>query len=141
MATPYSDIYTLFSQQISDTSFTQISQTETEEMFEQYLINAIPEFYLCKQDLSNRDSVAKQFNIDLTDMEKKILALLMVVEWIKPKLYNASLLRQTMTTSDFKIYSQANHIDELIKLKGDLVNEINDKIIRYTYQDNLDGLS
>lgn len=140
MGTPYFEIYDLFLQKINDISIAQKTDSQIEELLEGYLKSAIGKFYLCKKDLSNRDNIVKQFNVDLDDMEKEILANLMVIEWIQPKLYNVSLLRQTMATKDFKIYSQANHIEELINLKNDKIYETDKLIIAYTFKDDIEEL-
>ncbi|MBE2918563.1 hypothetical protein HPK02_06545 [Anoxybacillus flavithermus] len=98
-------------------------------------------FKKCKKDLSNRDQALKQFNEDLTDEEKEILATLMCVEYLTPKLITSELLKQKLSTKDYQLYSQANQIKEIREVRDKMKSEANQMMISYSYSENsLDDL-
>ncbi len=138
MATPYSEVYAAFLRRISDTDLLQLSQEELSSVLKSFLKGAITQFSKCKQDLSLRDDNLEQFDIDLTDREIEILGALMVVEWLRPTINASYLLKQTLSTKDFKIYSQANHLDELIKLKKEAEEDAERMIMGYLYDNWLE---
>lgn len=133
MATPYSEVYAAFLRRVSDTDLINLSEAELSNVLKSFLKGAIVQFNKCKQDLSLRDDVLEQFNIDLTDREIEILGALMVVEWLRPIINTSYLLKQTLSTKDFKIYSQANHLDELMKLKREAEEDAERMIMGYLY--------
>jgi hypothetical protein len=134
MSTPFSDIYDIFLGKITDYDFLAVDDLTLEDTLQRYLLSASVKFLRCSTDLS-RDTTLKLFTNNLTYLEQEILASLMVVEWLSPKLNTSQLLKQTMTDKDFKIYSQANHLDELIKLRQYMQDEVDGLINVYTYQD------
>lgn len=145
MATPYSAVFSIFTNLVSDYLFLELTEFELTALLTVYLKNSITKFSNCKQDLSNRAEAIEeteespyiegQFNIDLTDMEILILAYYMVDEWLSPKINTSDLLKQMLGTKDYQIYSQANMIKELRELREDTRNEINRLLIDYTFGD------
>lgn len=133
MATSYEEIYNLASNKITDPEIALLSQEDIEELFHGYLISAIPKFRKCKNDLSNRDDELRQFNIDLLDVEKEILAILVVREWLQPQLYSALLTKQVFSDKEQKYYSQSSHISELRALDETLKIEAQKLSRDYTY--------
>lgn len=141
MATPFSEIYDRVYNKISDYSFLNLTQNEVEDILESYLLSSIVKFKKCKKDLSNRDQALKQFNEDLTDEEKEILATLMCVEYLTPKLITSELLKQKLSTKDYQLYSQANQIKEIRGVRDKMKSEANQMMISYSYSENsLDDL-
>lgn len=141
MATPFSEIYDRVYNKISDYSFLNLTQNEVEDILESYLLSSIVKFKKCKKDLSNRDQALKQFNEDLTDEEKEILATLMCVEYLTPKLITSELLKQKLSTKDYQLYSQANQIKEIREVRDKMKSEANQMMISYSYSENsLDDL-
>ena len=102
-------------------------------MFHGYLISAIPKFRKCKNDLSDRDDELRQFNVDLLDVEKEILAILVTREWLQPQLYSALLTKQVFSDKEQKHYSQASHLSELRALDETLKIEAQKLSRDYTY--------
>ena len=111
MATSFNKVYKFFLSQISEYSFLKYSDEELKTILFDYLEVAIGEFENCKVDLSQRNDVSETFDNDLSDKESLILAKLMVVAFFKPKVMTAENYQQVMTDNEFKIYSQAIHID------------------------------
>lgn len=123
--TPYSDINDLFLQQIEDYRLIELYNGGAgEENLNTYLLGfmvlAIPEFYPCTQDLSNRNDTLKIFNYQMTDENKKILSKLMVREWLAKELKDILQMRWNITDHDFKHYSEAQNT----KSKQDVLSEL-----------------
>ena len=133
MATSYEEIYNLAANKITDPEIALLLQEDIEELFHGYLISAIPKFRKCKNDLSNRDDELRQFNVDLLDVEKEILAILVVREWLQPQLYSALLTKQVFSDKEQKYYSQSSHISELRALDETLKIEAQKLSRDYTY--------
>ena len=133
MATSYEEIYNLAANKITDPEIALLSQEDIEELFHGYLISAITKFRKCKNDLSNRDDELRQFNVDLLDVEKEILAILVAREWLQPQLYSALLTKQVFSDKEQKYYSQSSHILELRALDETLKIEAQKLSRDYTY--------
>lgn len=137
MATPYVDVYEFFLSKISDYSFLKLTDEDLESDLLIYLKTAISNFHVCKVDLSSRDEILKQFEEDLSDSEKDILANLMVVYYLKPRVISSEHYKLAMSDSDYKTYSQANHIKEVMNLYKDVRTEVDKLITKYSYR-NID---
>ena len=133
MATSYEEIYNLASNKITDPEIALLSQEDIEELFHGYLISATTKFRKCKNDLFDRDDELRQFNVDLLDVEKEILAILVVREWLQPQLYSALLTKQVFSDKEQKYYSQSSHISELRALDETLKIEAQKLSRDYTY--------
>jgi hypothetical protein len=115
-----------------------MTKEQAEEFMEDFLLSAIVKFPNCKNDLSDRNSTGKTFNKTLTETEEEILSKLMVIEWLEPMINNVMLLKQALSDSDFKLYSQSQHLDEMLTLKDKSLIEIDNLIIQYTYSSTND---
>ena len=133
MATSYEEIYNLAANKITDPEIALLLPEDIEELFHGYLISAIHKFRKCKNDLSNRDDELRQFNVDLLDVEKEILAILVVREWLQPQLYSALLTKQVFSDKEQKYYSQSSHLSELRALDETLKIEAQKLSRDYTY--------
>ena len=133
MATSYEEIYNLASNKITDPEIALLLPEDIEELFHGYLISAIPKFRKCKNDLSNRDDELRQFNVDLLDVEKEILAILVAREWLQPQLYSALLTKQVFSDKEQKYYSQSSHLSELRALDETLKIDAQKLSRDYTY--------
>ena len=133
MATSYEEIYNLAANKITDPEIALLLPEDIEELFYGYLISAIPKFRKCKNDLSNRDDELRQFNVDLLDVEKEILAILVVREWLQPQLYSALLTKQVFSDKEQRYYSQSSHLSELRALDETLKIEAQKLSRDYTY--------
>ena len=133
MAPTYDAIYNIAASKITDPEIALLSSDDLEEMFHDYLISAISQFRKCKSDLSDRDDEIRQFNADLLDVEKEILAILVVRQWLQPQLYSALLTKQVFSDKEQKYYSQAQHISELRALDETLKLEAQKLSRDYSY--------
>lgn len=131
--TPFSEIYERAASKIEDPELALLSEEDLEDMFHGWLNNAIAQFRKCKNDLSNRDEENKQFNVDLLDVEKEILAILIARQWLTPQINSVLLTKQVFSDKDAKYYSQAAHITELMALDDKLKVEAQKLSRDYTY--------
>lgn len=140
MPTPYTNIYNRFSSKINDPVFFGLSNVT--QLSEQYLLNAIPKFTHCQTDLTNRDSVNKQFNLTLSDTEEEILAVLVTVEYFNSQVASLDLVKQGFSNKDWSMTSQANHMNALIGLRQVFKDEAELMMNRYSYDfTDLSGLT
>jgi hypothetical protein len=131
--TVYTEIYTIFQSQMNDPVFNAL--TFREDLSKQYLINSIPKFRRSLQNLDDRDDTATipTFNIQLTEDVKQILGNLMLVEYMSSHIVSLDLLKQAMTSKDFGLTSQANHLEKLLLLRNDRKKDISKMIVDYCY--------
>ena len=133
MGTPYSKIFASFLNKVKDAIFFDMDEEDFEELATEYLKGAIVRFKKCKQDLSKRDDMIKEFEVDLTDEEIEILSILMKIEWLNTKIYTTDLLTQRMSSRDASFYSQAQHLEEMMKLRNITRIEARQLISNYSY--------
>lgn len=139
MATSYELIYSRFIPKITDYTFAVLSDEEVEQHLETFLKSSIIKFRYCDK-LSDRDENIKQFNKDISEEEQEILSILMCVEYLTPKLLTDDLLKQTLNSKDYSLYSQANHVKEIRELRDKYQQEANSLMILYTFtKSKLDG--
>lgn len=131
--TSYKEIYDLASRKIEDPSLALLPEEELEDMFHGWLISAIAQFRKCKNDLSNRDEDKKQFNMNLLDVEKEILAILITRAWLQPQLNSALLTKQVFGDKEQKFYAQSQQIAALRSLDEDLRLEAQKLTRDYSY--------
>lgn len=133
MATSFDEIYDFFAMKVRDYSFLTMDKADVEEMLEDYLTVAISKFKKCTKNLSDRDKLAKSFNVELSDEEKDILSLFMVVEYLKPSILDAKHKRLALTDKEFGMYSQSNHLKEISNLYKMMQAEVNGAVTSYSY--------
>lgn len=139
--TKVEDIFSRFLQKISEYKFlVDIGNPEAvatlEGTLNDYLTSARAKFYQCPKSL-NLDAEKKNIISDLDDLEIDILSLLMLIEYFYQIMIRNETVEQAVGDSDFNIYSQANHINQLKDLHKELRNFTAREISRYTYRDRI----
>ncbi len=141
MGTPFSVIYDRFFGKITDDMYLEWTKEDTEADVENILLDAIPLFEFPLFDLFNYGEVEvqapksenccditdldnlpepkteMQYNCELTPEEINLLAVLMYNTWLQRQIASVENTRMKYSGSDFKMTSQANHLDKLMKLK------------------------
>jgi len=126
-------IYDDFLSRITDDMYMEITPEETRGMLFKLLKQAIPWFEFPKQSLDfvdeNGDVVVVttseepdykvSIGSDLTMEEIGIISTYMVAAWLGQQLANIDLVKQHYTGPDFKLTSQASHLQRVSKLKKD----------------------
>lgn len=133
MSTTYNSIFDRFLSKIHDYELADLDDNILETELIKFLNSAVANFKYCTKDLSDRDDDIGEFNVDLTEMEQEILAKLMVIQWINPKLYREENIRNILSPKDYSAFSPANLLDKLTKLKSDMIAEINNDFTYYYY--------
>ena len=139
--TPFSDINDLFLQQIQDYRLIELynggqGESDLTTYLLGFMVLAIPEFYPCTQDLSNRDDTTKQFNFVMTADNKKILSKLMVKEWLAKELKDILQMRWNITDHDFKHYSEAQNTKSKQDVLSELREECSQMLVDYGLKNN-----
>ncbi len=131
--TPYSNVFTYFLGRLENSNYVNMEDADI-LIDEKLLLNmAIDNFEYPKISLI-KDDTSALFTETLTNGEIQILALLMVVEWIKRQIRNINLIKQNLSTKDFKMTSQAAHLESLLKLQDNIESEIETKKTKYSYK-------
>ncbi len=134
MSTPFTDVYEFFLPKVSEYSFLTLSQIDLEAQLKNYLRSAIVDFVNPKVDLAKNDASSIFIN-DLNDDEKEVLATWMLYHFIRPKVISSQNYKQMMSDSDFKFYSQANHLQALSLLMKAIKREAEMLNTKYSYKD------
>lgn len=116
MATPYETVYGCFLNRVTDFNLGDLDDHTLNEMLKSWLRTAIVNTRT-SSDLSARDDENEVFNIDLSDRDIELLAMGMTLAWIEPVINSTELTSQFIGGKEEKYYSQANHIDVLLKLR------------------------
>jgi hypothetical protein len=133
MATPFSNIYDSFLTKIDDISLLSLTTENLESFMKNWLISSITLFPKCKKDLNDYDEVLQQFNVDLNIVETEILSTWMKYSYLDKKVYRETLLKQSNSSKDNAMYSQANHLQQLINLKELTYKEATKKVTDYMF--------
>ncbi len=135
--TSYDEIFDLFLNKINDyyiKNQIEINVTFANEILLGYLKSAIPKFTYSTKELSKRDDVLFQFNIELNDFEKEILSILMVVEYLSPKMIREEFVQNRLGSKDYTNFSPTNQLKQLRELKKDVISDANLLMIEYYYR-------
>jgi len=136
-STSYDEIFDLFLNKINDyyiKNQIEINITFANEILLGYLKSAIPKFTYSTKELSKRDDVLFQFNIELNDLEKEILSILMVVEYLSPKMIREEFVQNRLGSKDYTNSSPTNQLKQLRELKKDVIGDANLLMIEYYYR-------
>jgi hypothetical protein len=135
--TTFDEVYNYFLAKISTNEYITLTDTELEVELQQLLRTSFAECVSFKN--TSADYVLNQFNRDLTDLEMNIISYNMVVHYLSPKINNIELLKQSLSSKDFQMYSQANHLSKLIELKNDSLKQFHYWMNRYGYLKRLEN--
>lgn len=133
MPTEFTEIYELFLSKITDYDILQLDEEELNIELKMLLKKALAKFVNIKEVSIDYDF--EQFSRELSGLEMDIISSYMVSEWISPKINNISLLRQSLSSKDFQMYSQANHLSTLMELKSKCDKEVQYWASRYSLLD------
>lgn len=135
MATPFLKVYDAFLARITADEWMLEEELAIVERDWQELLKIsierfkYPRVELDIEEVGGTDVLpTMQFKSDLTNAEIQLLALYMKHEWIKRCIASWENIRQLYVDSD---YSQANHLDKLIKLESSVALEVHKAEGRY----------
>lgn len=123
MATTFETIINKFLGKITDDMYLELTPEDTIRDAKQFLLDAIPYFEFPRFPLYDYNEELEEYNVDLTDEEINILALLMKNSWLTRQINSIENTRMKYSGADFKMTSQANHLSKLLSLKTENVRE------------------
>lgn len=132
MNTTFQEVYDNLKSKIITYEFLNLSIEQENELLEQKLKSALAKFVEAKG--IEIDTNTKTFNKELDLLEIEILTYGLLVEWLSPRIYNVELLEQRLQSNEFKQYSQANHLSEMINLKKEAMSDFIYYIKRYDFK-------
>lgn len=112
MGLPYDMFTSVFLDKVTEYDFIHLDEYDRNSIVDGYMKRACSQFdKVCKHDLSNRDDLTRQFNIDIPEDEiDEVLDIVsegMLVQWMKPYAYKQDNLVLLLNTKDFTNYSPA----------------------------------
>lgn len=136
--TSFDDVIALFLSKITTfEEFLNLTEEELNEEFTIALKSAMAKFISKKDILA--DYNGRTFNRTLTDLEQEIISLGMVLAWITPKVNNVELMKPMLSSKDYTVFSQANHLKEMQEMKANAENDFHYWINRYILQNVMGG--
>lgn len=121
--TPFGKIYDRFYGKVTDDMYIEWTLDDTAADMKNILLDAIPRFEFPRFAPFKYDTDAEMYDVELTEEEINILAILMVLSWLNRQIASVELIRMKYTGSDFKLTSQANHLLKLFGLKEQIEQE------------------
>ena len=115
MNTELEEIYGMFLSSITDYNIPLLSNDDFEEEMLMLLKKSIARFRF-KKDIAINEFMG-EFTRELKEEEKNILALGMVSEWVKPKIYSVEVMKMKMNSKDYQLFSESNMLTTLQKIK------------------------
>lgn len=135
MGTKFEEVYARYRARVRNYDFLDYNSAVRDVYQYDLLIMSIGDFEdICVQDLSDRDDEILTFNIDLTNREKDILALGMVLHFVEPYVYNTDALQNAMSTKDFSLYSPANLLEKMTELMTTTEARLRREINLYSFR-------
>jgi hypothetical protein len=136
MSTPYNNLFLSFLGKITDPFYSEATIMDAEADMIVLKNSAIIEFEYPREDIRDFDDEAKVFNQDLSLDTIEIFANLMKLKWIDRQVNNKNVIKQKFTDRDFKMTSQAEHLNQLLKLKQDTLDECERLKSKYSFVKN-----
>ena len=134
MSTPYNKIYSNVLSKFHSYEIPIMTSEEIEEYLYDFLISAIPKFYICRINLNDKDDELKQFNCDLSDLEIEIISNYLLLEYLDSTyIRTPTLLKVNLSSNDFHAFSNANQLDKLLSMHDTLLSENEGLLSRYAW--------
>lgn len=134
MATPYEKLYENLLPKFRSYEIPLMSTEEVKDYLHDFLVPAISRFHVCRKNLNDRDDIIQRFNVDLSDIEIEILSNYLLIEYIDSEyIRTPTLLKVSLPSSDFKVFSPANFLDKLMAMHKTYVTENETLLSRYAW--------
>lgn len=117
--TPFTTIYNLFFEKITDDMYMELTREDTYRLVKGLLVQALQHFEFPRVNIYDFDENKEVYNVELSLEEMDIIATYMVMHWLGQQLASVENTRMKYSGSDFKFTSQANHMAKLQNLKKD----------------------
>ena len=136
--TSFDEIIDLALVTVNDYRLSKLAE-QGEENFNTYvdgfLISSIPYFPECRQSL-DFNAEQREFEVDLTNLEKSILANLWIIQWYARDNQTYALYRQHLqSASSFKNHSESQNLKENSAYLDKLREELDRQKVSYQLQE------
>lgn len=138
MNTELQEIYGMFLSNITDYDIPLLSDEDFGKEMLMLLKKSIAKFRF-KKDIAI-DEFMGTFTRELKEEEKNILALGMVSEWVKPKIYSVEVMKMKMNSKDYQLFSESNMLTTLQKIKKEADAEFDYYMDIYSLDTTLEKL-
>lgn len=116
--TTFNAVYDTFFSLITDDMYMEISEEQTHEDCKGLLLASLPLYEFPRRviTVATNDEGEDCFNVDLSLEERNIIAYGMLQIWLQRQITTIELVRQKFSGVDFKLTSQASHLQRLMTL-------------------------
>lgn len=136
MPTLYDDVINVFTNKITCYEWYNLIDIEIDKILDGYMISSCIKFRTCKIDLSDRDDDNRKFNNELNDEMIDIITEGMIVEWLKPILYNSDNMRSFLNTKELNLTSPQGVLSQIRQTYNECKIEFKKMVIEYSYNNN-----
>lgn len=138
MSVSYDLFASAFLCKVTEYDFIHLDEYDRNEIVNGYMKRACAQFdKICIYDLSDRDDIIRQFNINIPDDEiDEILDIVsegMLVQWMKPYVYKQDHLVHLLNTKDFTAYSPAEQFRQISNAYTDVNKRFTNMMREYSY--------
>ena len=127
--TSYTEIYERFLSLITEYDFFEMDEVEFEAELEVKLEMALSKHIQLELEM---DANTQSFTTTLTTLEKTILAHALLTEWLSQRVFDVQNMRNHLASSDFRVFSSANHLKEMVSLHQYAIKETDYLLGQYT---------
>ena len=133
LQTPVSKVIDAFLRKIDDFKMLEYSDEDIDEDAKGYLTVAVANFEEISGETLEIDADGEYFTQELSNKIIDILALGMVVEWLKPIIYKADAMHNVMNLKDATFFSPAKIMEQKQMIYSTATSEYNKAVINYTF--------
>lgn len=122
--TSYRTLCDIFFDKIKDYDFASLDEDVAYDTAISYIAPACLMFENCTQDLSDRDEILQEFNIELTSNNLQILTNFMVIHYITVNFITPqNSLKARLNTSDFHALKLDTMLNRVLDVRATLLSE------------------
>ncbi len=133
--TTYTELANAVFDKLKDYDFLKMTEDAAYEVVINYIRPAIVMFENCKQDLSDRDDILKEFNIKLDDNTFVLLTNYMCIQWLTSNfILTSQALKSRLSSADFKALGQKDMLAKALEVRGALKAESDQLAINKSYK-------
>jgi len=115
------DIYEIFLSRIKDKDLALLEEEDMLEQLDIYLKRALGRCSAI-EDIEFNEELGT-FTRKLSYLEKDIITLAMILEWVYPRVNNISNMYSRISDKDYTVFSQSKMLDSLSSLKEETEKE------------------
>lgn len=115
------DIYEIFLSRIKDKDLALLEEEDMLEQLDIYLKRALGRCSAI-EDIEFNEELGT-FSRKLSYLEKDIITLAMILEWVYPRVNNISNMYSRISDKDYTVFSQSKMLDSLSSLKEETEKE------------------